>query len=47
MEFPTNINKYLKVDEQGFICCNGKNVNKFINQNFFNEGTKMIATIIN
>ena len=47
MEFPTNIDKYLKADEQGFLCCNGKTINKLIQQNFFNEGIKMISSIVN
>ena len=42
MEFPTNISKYLKVNEDGFLICTGKNVYKQVQSNFLNEGTKMI-----
>ncbi len=36
MEFPTNINKYLKVNEDGFVVCTGKNADKQVNPNFSN-----------
>lgn len=42
MEFPTNITKYLKVNEDGFVICTGRTLNKQIQPNFINEGTKMI-----
>lgn len=47
MEFPTNISKYLKINEDGFVICTGKTLPKFIQPNFVNEGTKMIHEIIN
>ena len=47
MEFPTNISKYLKVNEDGFVICTGKTLTKQIQLNFTNEGTKMINDIIN
>lgn len=36
MEFPTNINKYLKVNDDGFIICTGKNLLKQILPHFIN-----------
>ena len=42
MEFPTNISKYLKVSENGFFICTGKNLYKQVHSNQINEGTKMI-----
>jgi hypothetical protein len=47
MEFPTNISKYLRVNEAGFVICNGKTLNKQVQPNFINEGTKMLHSIIN
>jgi hypothetical protein len=47
MEFPTNINKYLKVNDDGFIICTGKTLQKQIFPLFINEGTKILSEIIN
>ena len=47
MEFPTNISKYLKVNPHGYVMCCGKTMNKQVQPNLTNEGTKMLHDIIN